>query len=360
MPPDAPLVAETTLAPAARRWRDFIRWGALAACLLLAGFYGFILALDPFGRRAGPGHPPSPIMDINQRYMYPQLARSGLFDAAVFGTSTARLLDPRALDAATGARFANLAINAGTPWEQLQLIRLFLRHVPVPKVLILGLDWPWCDPAADQPSRRLTFRSFPPWLYDENAFNDLPHLLNLKTLEIAGRVALNRLGRRPARIRGDGYEVFTPPEESYDLARARLHLRAPPGSGPPALQSESDRLPAIAWLADLARDLPAATRLVLLLPPVHAGALPPPGSAAAAADNACKRKIVEALGSRPALVLDYRHRSALTSEDSNFWDTLHYRLPIAARIVDDIRSGLESPHAAEDGRYRILSPGSRG
>ncbi|HMO30798.1 hypothetical protein [Enterovirga sp.] len=356
MPPDAPLVAETTPSPAARHWRDFVWSGAIAAGLLLAAFYGFILALDPYGRRTGPGRPPSPIMDINQRYMYPQLARSGLFDAAVFGTSTARLLDPRALDAATGARFANLAINAGTPWEQLQLMRLFLHHVPVPKILILGLDWPWCSPSADEPSQRLTFRSFPPWLYDENPLNDLPHLLNLKTLEIAGRVALNRLGRMPARIRGDGYEVFTPPEESYDLARARLHLSVPAGGGLPAPAQPCDRLPAIAWLGELARDLPAATRLVLLLPPVHAGALPPPGSAAAAADDACKRKIVEALGSRSALVLDYRHRSPLTDEDSNFWDTLHYRLPIAARIVEDIRSGLESPRAAEDDRYRILLP----
>ena len=72
-------------------------------------------------------------MDLNQRFMYPQIVRSGRFDAAVFGTSTVRLLDPQRLGAAFGGRFANLGMNAGTPWEQMQLADLFLRHVPRPR-----------------------------------------------------------------------------------------------------------------------------------------------------------------------------------------------------------------------------------
>ena len=323
---------------------------------LLATLFGAILALDPYGRRAGPARAPTPIMDINQRYMYPQLARSGLFDSAVFGTSTARLLDPKRLDASLGGHFANLAINAGTPWEQLQLAQLFLRHVRSPRTIVLGFDRTWCDPRADEPSQRVTFRSFPPWLYDENPLDDLPHLLNLKTLEIAGRVALHRLGRMPARIRGDGYEVFTPPEASYDLGRARIHLAAganegarsphPPASGP---------LPTIGWLADFARVLPAATRLVALFPPVHAEAQPAAGSPAGTADQACKEAIVAALGPSRTLSLDYRTRNSLTSADTNFWDSLHYRLPIAGRIVDDIRLALAAGGLPTDERYRLLS-----
>src|SRR3712207_6914903 len=54
---------------------------------------------------------PSPIMDINQRFMYPQIVRSGRFDAAVFGTSTVRLPDPRKLGRAFGARVANLGLD---------------------------------------------------------------------------------------------------------------------------------------------------------------------------------------------------------------------------------------------------------
>ena len=53
-----------------------------------------------------------------------------------------------------------------------------------------------------------------------------PKSSNLTSLEIAGRVALNRLGLMPERIRGDGYEVFVPDEALYDLERARLHIWA--------------------------------------------------------------------------------------------------------------------------------------
>ena len=337
----------TSPSPREVAWHGFLRAGSyvgLGGFLLLVAL---ILVLDPYGRRA-----PSPIMDINQRYMYPQLARSGRFDSAVFGTSTARLLDPVLLDQKLGGRFANLAINAGTPWEQLQLATLFLRHVPAPKTIVLGFDRPWCDPRAGEPGQRVTFRSFPPWLYDENAIDDLPHLVNLKTLEISGRLALHRLGWMPERIRGDGYEVFTPPEATYDLARARLHLAAgaiegaraphPPATGP---------LPTTAWLSDFARALPPSTRLVALFPPVHGEAQAVAGSAAGIADEACKAAIVAALGPGRTLALDYRIRSPLATEDSNFWDSL----PIATRIIDDIRQARTGPPADNDGGYRLLS-----
>ena len=69
-------------------------------------------------------------MDLNQRFMYPQIVRSGRHDSAVFGTSTVRLLDPRELDMLFAARFAKkpLDSNAGTPWSGMQLAALFLRQ----------------------------------------------------------------------------------------------------------------------------------------------------------------------------------------------------------------------------------------
>jgi hypothetical protein len=222
------------VARASERWLAFVRMALTSGVALLTALYAFVLGLDPYGTRAAPGRNAAPIMDLNQRYMYPQLVRSGAFDAALFGTSTIRLLDPERLDAAFGARFVNLGLNAGTPWEQWQLAQLFLRHVPSPSMLVFGLDTTWCDENDPQ----LTFRSFPPWLYDEHRLNDFAHLLSLKSLEIAGRVLLNRLGLMPDRIRRDGFEVFTPHESGYDLARARTpHLvrsarqcATPPGS----------------------------------------------------------------------------------------------------------------------------------
>ena len=128
-----------------RPWRVFAATLCAAAAAVGAVLYGFVLLLDPYGLRAT-----RPIMDLNQRFMYPQIVRSRRFDAALFGTSTVRLLDPDRLNAVLGVRFANLGLNAGTPWEQMQLADLFLRQVPEPKALVFGLDRNWCEADADR------------------------------------------------------------------------------------------------------------------------------------------------------------------------------------------------------------------
>ncbi|MBV9077152.1 MAG: hypothetical protein JO048_06670 [Methylobacteriaceae bacterium] len=322
---------------------------------LALALYAFTVAVDPFGSRVRPGSAPGPLMDLNQRYIYPQLARSGAFDAAVFGTSTVRLLDPERLATAFGGHAANLGMNAATPWEQTELASLFLRHAPAPRALVFGLDRIWCDPEAP----RLTPRSFPPWLYDDDPWNDLPQLLNLRTLEIAARVVLARAGLLRERIRRDGYEVFTPPEARYDLARARLNLRliadAPVKEGP----HHPARSPALDRLDSLLAGLPGTTRLVFLLPPIHVVAQAAPGTPTAEADRACKAQIAEMAERLGATVVDYRRASPLTSEDANYWDAAHYRLPIASRIVDDLATAIRTGRGAPDGIYTIKS-GRRG
>src|SRR5687768_17031237 len=99
-------------------WGKFTRTlvGTLAGLLIV--LYAFIALIDPYDNV--PFSPPieRPIMDINQRFMYPAVARSQRFDSAVIGTSTSRLLNPEKLDAVLGGRFANLAMNSATAWEQ--------------------------------------------------------------------------------------------------------------------------------------------------------------------------------------------------------------------------------------------------
>ena len=211
-------------------------------------------------------------MDLNQRFMYPQIARSGRFDAAMFGTSTVRLLDPARARAPSARGFANLGMNAGTPWEQLQLADLFLRRVPQPNALIFGIDATWCEPDAD--GRRLTPRAFPPWLYDDEPLNDYPALVNLTAVEIAGRVALHRLGLMPERIRADGYEIFVPDDALYDLARARTHLgkagRRRWRAGRPS-RRRTARFPGSAMAGRAPRPRAALDGVTLTPTPVHAG-----------------------------------------------------------------------------------------
>jgi hypothetical protein len=300
-------------------------------------------------------------MDNNQRHMYPQIARRGRYDGVVFGTSTVRLLDPERLRDLFGGRFANLGINGGTPWEQLQLVELFLRHTPSPRTVIWGIDADWCKPDADR--RRTSRFSFPAWLYDENAFNDLPGHLNLRTLQIAGRVALHRFGLMRERIRSDGYESFLPPDGTYDLARALDHIRemrhpswdAPTGPRPET--AATIETPALSWLDDVLSRLPEGTSKLLLLPPAHVTAQPAPGTLDSQNEAECKARVA-AIGKRHrAVVLDFRISSSITRDDSNFWDSLHYRIAIAERLAAALRDASQAEGRSSDGSFEVLSPG---
>lgn len=355
---------ETRAETAWTRWTAWFLGAALATLLTL---WGFAAALDPFGLRVSAGQPARPLMDINQRFMYPQLVRSGSFDSAVFGTSTMRLLDPAILSQGLGGRFANLAMNAATPWEQLQMAGLFARQVAAPKTVLWGIDATWCEADATDEAKRLTPRPFPPWLYDGVGWRDWPQLMNLTTLEIAGRLLAHRLGLMPERIRRDGYEVFTPPEELYDAARARWHLyggaEPPPDSGPlvPAETVAAEtraawRFPALAWLDGALAAFPAGTRLLLVLPPAHHATWPREGSVAAQRWAACKDAVAALAKRRGAALIDYARPSPITLRDDNYWDPLHFRLPIARRLEGEITSLAKGGPVQPDGAARVIVP----
>lgn len=347
-----------------RRWIALFLAGVLACAALL---YGFVVALDPFGLRVRPGQAARPLMDINQRYMYPQLVRSGAFDAAILGTSTMRLLDPAILSRTMGMRFANLAMNAATPWEQWQMAQLFARTVGAPKAVIWGLDMTWCTPDATAPANRLTPRPFPPWLYDNPSWTDTFRQMNLTSVEVALRLLNYRLGLQPERMRGDGYEVFTPPEESYDLARARTHLFAAhggvapdlapvvPPADVPASERAGWRFPALAWLDQALSAFPSGMLKLIVLPPTHAASLPREGSARDQQYGACKAALATIAARQGATLLDYAHPSALTRVDGNYWDPLHFRLPIARRVEGDLAAVAKGEKPGADDAVRVLS-----
>jgi hypothetical protein len=331
---------------------------AAATALVCAAFIGL---LDPYGVFLRKDATQRPIMDINQRYMYPQIVRSGQFDSIVVGTSTSRLLDPVALNAAFGGRFANLAMNAATAWEQAEVLKLLQRHTPAPRTVILGIDDIWC--LADKDLVKKTFRGFPEWMYDDSRWNDLPQMLNLTTLEIAGRLLSFHLGLMPERIRRDGYEVFTPPEQTYDLARARFHIW---GTGTkreimpeaPHVQLAPEKMaalsfPALAWLEERIAALPFETRKLLVYMPVHVAAQPIPASLRAAEIAVCKARIDAIAATHNSRVIDFSIASSVTTRDENYWDPLHYRLPIADVIVRSLKAASETGQNDFDGLYKI-------
>src|SRR5436853_4321663 len=227
-------------------------WRRLAK-LFLATFMGgllaaarFILLIDPYDMVPFSLPIERPLVSGSQRFAYPQAMRSKRFDSIIVGSSTARLIDPEQLNAPFGARFANMAMNASSAWEQWTTFEYFRRNAGAPKVLIVGMDDAWCDPHADRDRIR---HGFPEWMYDDDRWNDYANLFNSGTLELAARLVGYHLGLYPARGRYDGFEIFTPPESDYDVARARLGIwigRTPqplPDVAPPSLAEEEDRAP---------------------------------------------------------------------------------------------------------------------
>lgn len=343
-------------------------WPRFAAVFLgafaggIALLYLFVVLVDPY--HVVPFSLPMerPIVSISQRHMYPQIVRSGQFDSLLVGTSTSRLLDPEILDGPFHAHLANLAMNSMTAWEQKTMIDYFLRRAGPPKLLIIAVDIVWCQPDADRV--RTTIGPFPDWLYDDNPWNDFLYLLNSGTVEIAGRLVGYHLGLYPPRVRYDGYEEFTAPEQDYDLSRAQARIwmfrtrPAPPDAAPPQL-SAAERaglsFPALAWMDDALARLPAATRKVIALMPVHVAAQPVPGSRDAADEAECKARIAAIGRTHGASVVDWRIPSVLTREDSNYWDSLHYRVPIARRLAHDLTAAVLDGRDSPDGTYRVLA-----
>jgi hypothetical protein len=344
----------------AQAWRRFSTTFVLILAGGLAVFYLFIALIDPYHSMPFSLPMERPIVSISQRYMYPQIVRSGRFDAVVVGSSTARLIDPQILNPGFGRRFANLSMDSMTAWEQQQLVSLFVREAGAPKALIVGLDSVWCAPNADRD--RITQAGFPEWLYDLNRWNDVLYILNSATLEIAARLAGNKLGLYRERLRNDGFGVFVPPDDQYDLKRAQGRIwqgrpREIVARSPAVVLSDTERaglrFPALVYLQDMLSALPADTEVVLGFMPVHVAAQPVPGTRGAAVEAECKARIAEIGRSRNATVVDWRIPSAITTQDSNYWDNLHYRLPIANRIAGDLAGPVRAGRVTDDS-FRIL------
>ena len=66
---------------------------------------------------------------------------------------------------------------------------------------------------------------------------------------------------------------------------------------------------------------------------------------------------VVALGAAELVAgLDRRFASPITSHDSNFWDPLHYRVPIARRVTDGIAAALAGERSEASAAWRVLRP----
>jgi hypothetical protein len=336
------------------RWRRFFWLAAGTAAAAVAVLYAFVVLVDPWGSLPADLPLDRTPVTSNQRFAYPVLARSAAFDSAIFGTSTSRLLQPAILNPAFDARFANLAMNDATPYEMSRLMDVFAKAHPAAKMVMLGVDSPWC--ATGDSYQKLTPRPFPAWMYGRNRWRGYAEMLNLFSIQEAGKEFGVLTGLKKPDMGRDGYTRFVPPDDQYDAARAEAHLqeaspRVPAGgrTGAPA----SWRFPAVETMnGDLAA-LPAMTRKLLFFTPYHVRLLSAPGSDGAAVWAECKRRVARLARTIPNVtVVDFMFPSPITTVDSNYWDPLHYRAGVGDRLARDL---VAAERGGESADYRVLS-----
>ena len=301
---------------------------------LLCGLYAFVAVVDPWDTLPlSPRLPRVPISS-NARFSHPAIARNPRFDAAVFGTSTARLLRPVDLDPLFGARFANLAMNSATAWEQTELLGVFLRAHPTPRAVLIDMDGAWCGPVAE----RLTPRPFPAWMYGTNRWAGYREMLTPYAVQEAANQAMVMLHLQRQRYGSDGYTSFVPPDEAYDPARVDAAFARWPATDQTPVSGDGEAFPALALLGPALRAIPAGARVVLFFPPAHVEQQGEAGSRTAVRWAECKRRVVAiaggwAIAGGRAAVVDMLVPSAITRDRANYWDPLHYRVAVAGRIA---------------------------
>ena len=335
-------------------WRRFFRLAAGTVAVVVAVTYAFVVLVDPFDTL--PLSPPLDRVPVasNARFAFPALARSNRFDGALFGTSTSRLLRPAAMDPLFGTRMANLSMNDATVYEQVRLMRVFLRSHPAPRLFMVGLDVRWC--VTGDTYQKLTPRAFPEWMYEENLWRGYAEMLNLYAIQSAGQLFGILTGMKAETHGRDGYTRFVPPDEAYDREKVARNLAAAGPAVPPGLRSgaaDTWRFPAIETLAEVLRGLPAATRKVIFFVPYHRTLIPDAGSDAAVVWDECKRRVADLVRATPdAIAVDFLFPSPITTVDDNYWDPQHFTVAVADRMARGLAAATRGEVSAD---YRILA-----
>jgi hypothetical protein len=339
-------------------WRRFFRLAAGTTALAVAVVYLFVVLVDPFDTL--PLSPPAHRVPVasNQRFSYPSLARSPQFDSAVFGTSTSRLLQPAVLNAEFGARFANLAMNAATAYEQTHLMAVFGAAHPAARVVVVGLDIAYCMPGRAE--IQFTPREFPTWMYAGSRWRGYGHMLNLYAVQEAGQEFGTLFGFKKHIYGSDGYTSFVPPDSAYDPARVAVHLDNAPMFVPPGEQKGNPAEWLYIGLDRLDARLEAfnpRTRKILFFVPYIQQLMPKSGSADDMVWHECKRRVAALAHSVPnTLTVDFMLPSPITRVASNYWDGAHYRIGIADRIARDLAAADRGEESLD---YNILDGNGR-
>ena len=319
-------------------WSSYLRTFIITALVSSGLVYSFIVLVDPYDNVPFSLPLEREPISTNQRFAYPSLARKPEFDSAIIGTSTARLLKPERLNKLTGDNWVNLAMNSATAYEQMEMLKLFLRHHPKAKNIVIGIDDAWCRPGTEL--QKFTFRPFPPWMYDENRWNDLLYLFNDKALENAVRLIEYWLGKREAKYDRTGYRDFT---EDFGERNSTLNapiLRSEGLLRPNALEAIDNQESVFAaheLLATMLYQRSLVPTVTLLFMPMHGAYLFQGG----VNYQYCKGSIKQLIRKvKDVGIIDRMRIDPLTTNDSHYWDSLHFGTEVALDLEKNIAKQL--------------------
>lgn len=260
-------------------------------------------------------------------------ARDPDFNAAIIGNSTAQMIEPSALSRATGLRFAQLYVTGASPREQLAVLDFFLRNHKEVNALVIAADPGWC--VHERPKE--AGAPFPYWLYDEGVVTYAARLISWPAIEQAFQRLSIGLGWRQ-RMARDGfvsYEDIWPP--------GRFNAVNIPRDPPVAATAAAREVfPEIAALQGVVRKLAADVPVVIIVPPTFAPTVARPGTDAALERGACDAALRQVVTGRPrSNFINYRVDNAMTRDQANFADFIHYRASLARKIEEGIAASLK-------------------
>jgi hypothetical protein len=311
----------------------WFRFAYFFLATLLGGFaavFLLIVVTDPFDR----GHRLSllhaGILDESPRTANVSRGRDQRFNAAIFGNSHVQLLDPDRLSSITGFRFTQMSTPSTGPREQVTLLKWFVRNHSNTKVIVVGVDNPWCSQDSNPP----VTKPFPFWLYGDD-LDYFSHVFGTRSLDLGWRRVLIALDRSPVTDPAGYWNYESGRTWSFHPS---LSERAPVDLSPVA--APDLKFPSLDVLESILEPLPAGVRVVLVMPPVFYTVLPTPDTAAMHQIAGCKYDLVRRADEHRWLFIDFYSDTPLSRDPENFWDLSHVRINVAQLMEERIAEEL--------------------
>jgi hypothetical protein len=203
--------------------QKYLSWSCLLGVLAVGLICLVNWAIDPLQFYRVASYPPNWVKE--RRFQYPGLARNYSYDAVVVGTSVSENFTSSLLEEKLGWKAVNLSLPGASAKEQSLMLEVALRTGKVKSVLwdlnaeYLGGGSEWVANFDG---------AFPAYLYDVNAWNEVPnYLLNVDTTKASVKVMLRRLGL-PAYQTKDVKGLFTSLDAKCggELVRAAWHRKS--------------------------------------------------------------------------------------------------------------------------------------